>query len=303
MLVQLRLLPVLLLLFVLPGASSGQTFRKDTAYVLTLPTDALGALKRQLTVFHLVPVEVRGGAVLVRGDAAWRSLGFPMLESRRIGRIGKVDADATGHRVYSVQLKAKGQNDIWLDIEGEDPQTALKEILVRPAAADSVLEAAYERFAKLTFVGPLAGVAPNMQRVLLEFAHKAARGARLSSIQFKNRTYMVVDLGIDRAIYNDARLNQTQRLAKVVNDRLLLIAKAFAAPVRNVPEVEGLAIKLRSPHQDFINDDAIQMDQVEIYLPATEIQRFTNADITSQQLIDGSIVLVNGNRIALPLAF
>jgi Phage integrase, N-terminal SAM-like domain len=32
------------------------------------------------------------------------------------------------------------------------------------------------------------------------------------------------------------------------------------------------------------------------------VRQFSDADITSQQLIDGSVVLVNGNRVQVPLA-
>jgi hypothetical protein len=36
---------------------------------------------------------------------------------------------------------------------------------------------------------------------------------------------------------------------------------------------------------------------VEIYTPSADIKRFADADITSQALIDLSVVIVNSNRV------
>jgi len=46
----------------------------------------------------------------------------------------------------------------------------------------------------------------------------------------------------------------------------------------------------------------VKSDDLEIYLPLEQVVKFVDADITSQQLIDGSIILLGGNRIQVPLA-
>jgi hypothetical protein len=39
-----------------------------------------------------------------------------------------------------------------------------------------------------------------------------------------------------------------------------------------------------------------------VYAPATLIQKFTDADITNQEFIDGCTVIVGGNRVKVDLS-
>jgi hypothetical protein len=41
---------------------------------------------------------------------------------------------------------------------------------------------------------------------------------------------------------------------------------------------------------------------LEIYAPYDLVEKFFNLDITNQKLVDGSIVLVDGNRIEVDLS-
>ena len=41
---------------------------------------------------------------------------------------------------------------------------------------------------------------------------------------------------------------------------------------------------------------------VKIYAPSDMIRKFAAQDITSQQFIDGCFVILDGNRISVPLA-
>ncbi len=118
--------------------------------------------------------------------------------------------------------------------------------------------------------------------------------------------YLVVDLARDEVVYNDAKLSAGQRLATALNDRLLTLLKSFARHVERVPEVEGLKLELTIYHRNFVTDvrtpGPTEEDRLELYAPADLIRKFAAQDITSQELVDGCIVIVNGNRVKVDLS-
>jgi hypothetical protein len=57
------------------------------------------------------------------------------------------------------------------------------------------------------------------------------------------------------------------------------------------------------PFKSFVDEYVSpEIDSLEIYAPLSLIRKFSESEITSQQLIDGSVVLVNSNRIQLSLS-
>jgi hypothetical protein len=54
-------------------------------------------------------------------------------------------------------------------------------------------------------------------------------------------------------------------------------------------------------YRNFVNESVNRTDQLEVYLPVELVVKFADSDITSQQLMDGGIVLLNGNRIQVQL--
>jgi hypothetical protein len=127
-----------------------------------------------------------------------------------------------------------------------------------------------------------------------------------------------IDLGSDINVYDDRQLNQGQRINHVMNDKLLTILRAFAEPVRKLTTIYGLKLDFGIPHKNFSEDstgpdvldkrvfleesEGPDVDKLEVYASAELIRHFAEADITSQQLLDGSVVIVNSNRIQVALS-
>jgi hypothetical protein len=67
--------------------------------------------------------------------------------------------------------------------------------------------------------------------------------------------------------------------------------------------LHGVKMTVEIDHADFLNKrESGGTDRIEIYAPLDLVRRFAADDITSQQLIDGCVVLVDGNRISVNLA-
>ena len=86
---------------------------------------------------------------------------------------------------------------------------------------ESRLAEIYERMATDVFQGPLDLVPSDLQLGLLQYAHRSLGGANLGHATFRRSDYLVVDLGRDPNVYNTLQLNQSQRVARILNDRLL----------------------------------------------------------------------------------
>jgi hypothetical protein len=247
---------------------------------------------------YITTVEVSTNGVSVDGLDNWVTAGFPILVSRTVSKIRRDEESNT----TTVDLKSQGLPTFRLTIVG-DANAGFAAIAAPKGDAERVRAAAYAALAKVYFVGPLADLSDATQHLLLTFAELTAKGTRIGSVTFKDKLYLLIDLGEDGSVYNDLKLNQAQRTALVLNERLLVILKAFAAPVREASNIQGLKLEYNVLHRSFANQYAEpEHDKLEVYSGADDIRRFAEADITSQQLVDNSIIIVNSNRIQVPLA-
>lgn len=150
------------------------------------------------------------------------------------------------------------------------------------------------------FAGPLAPLPDEIKlRLFQESLNNGAEA--LSSETYKGKTYLVVRMGEGSDVYNSLRLNQSARTAKLVNEKLLKLLKTFGTALPGSGDLFGMKLEEEIPFKDFTSSDSVQHDHLQIYAPSDSIRKFSDADITSQQFIDGCAVLVNDNRIQVNL--
>ena len=149
------------------------------------------------------------------------------------------------------------------------------------------------------FTGPLSRLSYGMKISLL---HMACRGQNnFETETYKGKTYFAVSLSSDGVVYNSNILSSSARAAKVINERIMAMVRGFKGPAQE-SGIDGLKFAATIEYRNFINESSVKSDDLEIYLPLEQVVKFVDADITSQQLIDGSIILLGGNRIQVPLA-
>jgi|GEM_PF-1976037 hypothetical protein len=254
--------------------------------------------------FLTAVVEPLADGATVNGEPDWRLIGFPPMLKYKVKGF-KTQAMSKGMPYGPGE--AEFENEI-INIKVSFPKGKMAELFplvfatedeVKPYRADT-----YKLLAAKFFDGtPLASLSDAQKNALCTFANITAAGTTMGSVIYKEKLYLSVDLGRDTQVYNDLRLNQVQRAAHVLNERLFLVLKAFAIPVKDVKDLYGLKLEMAIPHKSFSDEYANpDLDKLEIYAPAELIQKFSDADITSQQFIDGCVVIVGGNRISVPLA-
>ena len=191
--------------------------------------------------------------------------------------------------------------------EFRDPQVAFRQVMAKgsptEAEASAYRDEAYARIAGVLFRGPLQDVLPEAQQRLLLFAHMTASGTGISHERFRDEDYLAIDLGTDDNVYNTLQLNQSQRVARIMNDRLLNVLKAFADPVREVDAIHGVKLDLRIPHRSFLDEDVPpDVDEMRVYAASDDIRAFADFEITNQEFIDRCFVIINENRVQVLLA-
>ena len=287
------------------AAEAQISFEEDDNVTLKLPTSVLELEGRRiLNGSPIYAAEIRPGeaGVVVNRSENWMLTAFPSLIALRIDNIDE-DDDFTEVELRNDAINVK----LRFSSQFADLNNALGQTVAVGTPTDTASveyrQQVYSLIGERVFDGPLSAVAPESRQLLLLFADATAAGTGISHEQFRGEEYLVVDLGADSNVYNTLQMNQTQRIARILNDRLLNVLKAFAEPVRDVEVVFGVKLDFEIPYRNFLDDDAEpDHDVVRLYASSDDVKAFADFEITSQEFIDRSFVIVNENRVQIPLS-
>lgn len=255
---------------------------------------------------YVADVQSSTGGVSVAGETDWMLAGFPSLATLKIEKIKHEDKK----RYTEIEMRNDGAvvklRFIGMQI-GPSLEAAFQQTVVWGAsdspAAKAYLDEVYDATARASFSGPLADMPHEIKKTVVIFAHATANGTKVGDEKYKDQAYLVVDLGSHNEVFNSLQLNRSQRVARIVDDRLLDVLKAFGRTIDNVASAHGVKLVYRVPFRSFLDQSsANEIDELTIYAPYELIRRFADADITSQDLIDGSVVICNDNRMEVSLS-
>lgn len=123
----------------------------------------------------------------------------------------------------------------------------------------------------------------------------------IGSSEYKGEQYLAmrVSIGVE---YNTLRVNQAERTSQVVEQKILSQLRAIYKKIGKLEGLKGIKVSTKIGYRNFGERfSATQYDDLELYAPLEEIAKFDEAEITSQELIDKSVVLINGNRVRVSL--
>jgi hypothetical protein len=114
---------------------------------------------------------------------------------------------------------------------------------------------------------------------------------------FRNRIYLQMTLR-NPAVFDPNATSIYKRAARSFDLFLAPRLKSLLAKTPDDPSIAGLDITVLT---EFSDKPASSSEAIEFVCPVGPLRQFNDADITNQNLIDQSVVLVNGVRIALNL--
>lgn len=142
-------------------------------------------------------------------------------------------------------------------------------------------------------------------RNLLVSSARGIGAVRVERIDYKDKAWAAIDLGASPGgvHYNTLQLSEVQRVATDLKKRALPTVLTFGAALKRAAPLEGFKISFQIGSRNFLNDlERIGYDKVEIYIPRDLAAAFAAQEATSQEMIDGSVILVDNNRTAIDLS-
>jgi hypothetical protein len=297
------------------SASAQGLLRRGQVVTLKIPFELMNCIRTEPYPICAVGISESGGSVVVSGRSDWETCCFPSLLEFKVGNIEYPPKKPKPNepRITFVSLGSVTSETGLISVNfGEDildVETALaKVVFAGPASGRAVVEYKAQAVTRVTsklFTESLPSIGQNERTRVVAFVMQYGSGAPTRLLEkYKEKTYFVLNLGIDSIVYNTLQLNESARVARTINDKLLNVLKASLTPLADLGEtVEGVKLEFKIRSQSALDRAADpNTDTLQIYAPRTSLKKFADADITSQQLIDDSVVLVNGNRVQVPLA-
>src|SRR5215475_20695 len=269
------------------GPQWPQGVSKGSIVVLKVPVPALASYEGPSSAGALIyGVDVER----VLANSTWRGRSFPVMANFIVEKINEWKSPS-GSKLTQIEIR---NPELWVKLRFDPSKNVgarLGEVLA-VQTIDQFKQSEYFRkevFDALDpkiFVGPIAGLPFKVKLALLDFVHFNREA--ITAGTYKGKSYLSIDLGDSGTVYNSLRLDQSARVARVINEKYLALIKTFSS----VAELAGIeCIKLTTVilHKSFLEELASPTrDHLEVYVPLDQAQRFSSAEITSQQLVDGS---------------
>ena len=289
------------------------------------PADAQVLLKKNVQVLLRVPLsaftkQFKGGWLVYSGTIAWTGAGTVEVNGRgdwmerafpssQLWRLEDVGRPRAGGRLLKLRDRTlNSERALYLTIVGDSEQ-AFNAITALPQDSLAVGTAAVNAIASSPSMRELEQNLPGVGLRLVKVAAEQSRRVRDNSTAdsvlgiepYKAGKYLRFDLGEATSIYNDLRVSQGERVTMAFNTFVLSIAKAFTPTLLAATSLHGLKIELEVPHEDFLKDGPLTFDRLHTYFPVKALRSFEQDELTSQQLVDECVVLLDGNRIKVQL--
>lgn len=116
---------------------------------------------------------------------------------------------------------------------------------------------------------------------------------------FRNKNYIEVNFN-SSVIYNSSKFNKYD-IGKEVYQELVVKILDYLVMIED-EKVNGVNVKVKGAMKNFINENDLKTEiQYDFIMEKETIRKFKDKDITSQKLLDESVILMDNERIELRL--
>ncbi|CAN5141792.1 hypothetical protein BH18ACI2_BH18ACI2_05440 [soil metagenome] len=277
---------------------------KGATITLKIPSGAISFEKVSIwsgSYSFTVQIDQNDEGYTVNGRSDWKDIGWP---SQLVLYVNKVERKK---EYTQVELDDVNGNHIKLRFmpSVKDINAALLALVHQGSLYDFQLSDYYqkeivERFLPKIFKGPLAAIPREMQLQMIKGANYDLNA--VGSETYKGRYFMVFRASASE-VYNTIQLNQPARIARAIEKDVLSTMRMAYKALAEVSGLDGFKIELKVGHKNFVSEQYLPpyYDDLHIYTTKDVIKKFAEDDTTSQQFINESIVLVNGNRVDVSL--
>ena len=296
-----------LLLCLASGAAVGSdneiTLSKKQPLVIKIPRKLLkyenSSIRSGLPIFT-ANVSVVGETIMVEGESDWQLRGWPPMLTLFYEKSSK-EKDYTEIEFRSSLAYAK----LRFAADTPDVDAALRQLVFLGSAesfeSTAEFKALTEKLLPIKFSGVLAEIPRDKQFQLLK--DLGYNDEEMSVAEFKGKQYIAFSPTSPTAEFN-SQVNQAARVATVLKSFVLPAFDKVAPVITDANGIYGIKIRARISYRDFHSkrNQRLHVEVLEIFAPYDLVEKLFNLEITNQKLVDGSIVLVNGDRIKVDLS-
>jgi hypothetical protein len=240
------------------------------------------------------------GGLIVSGLSEWRSTGWPLMRQltfEKVSREKNYTLVELRDPLFSIKLRF--DNTI-KDLNASFHEIAFVGLLSEFEASDYYRNEVISAVLPKVFSGSLASIPTERKLNLLKELRYVDSAIRYE--KYKGNDYLSIDVGGDTEVYNTIRVDQSHRIGHSLNQRVLAYFKRVARIVKFHQQVDGIKVTILIPYKNFVTESysAPNYDQIEIYSPMDVIRQFADDELTNQEFVEESILLVNGNRMRIP---
>ena len=290
-------------------AFSSTPYARGRSVTLILPLEALSSGRSSYSASVSVDQD---GRLVLNHNPAWRSVGMPLVMPGIIRSIAnKKKTHQTTVEVSAALPWQDSRSEFKFEIPDSvnDWEAALDEIVVNLSPAeegyydevDRRLSPRLREYARMTFSGALAQISEKEQLAILLVLQSQVQSSKIRASKFKGTTYLCIDFPAGRDLYNSLQVNQNQRVAREITGKVFPLAKALGSQLEPTGSL-GLEFTLQIPFKSFLDKYANpKIDALSVYVPINDAKSFAEFEITDQDLIERSVVLLNGSRVNVVL--
>jgi hypothetical protein len=292
------------------GSDNTITLSKQQPLVIKIPRKLLKyenySIRSGLPIYT-ANVSVVGETIRVEGDSDWQLRGWPPMLTLFYEK-SSIEKEYTEIEFRSTLAYAK------LRFAADTPNVdaALRQLVFLGSAesfeSTAEFKALTEKLLPIKFSGVLADIPRDKQFQLLK--DLGYNDDEMGVAEFKGKQYIAFSPTNSTAEFNSLQANQAARVATVLKALVIPAFDKVAPVITDANGIYGIKIKARIFYREFRSnrDSRSRRNQrpheevLEIFSPYNLVEKLYNHEITNQKLVDGSIVLVNGDRIQVDLS-
>lgn len=247
---------------------------------------------------YLIELSRSDSGALVQGQADWDSKAI--LPATTV-RVKDVKADKK-KGILRITLDRKIGDDVEARIPVADSAFLVNSIFAPAHDSQVVRDSSFSAVGARVFQGAFAAVDGPPRRRILEIAEASVHRDSLTVKRLQGRPYLLLRAPPSAVVYNANQTSEAERFAGALNDVAFPILRTIGQADSVAGDGYGYAIEVMVPSKPFAERYAgTSYDHLVLYVQAKVARQFAEAELTTQDLIDASIVIANQNRIKVDL--
>jgi hypothetical protein len=278
---------------------------------LNIPKKSVVVLKISKSAFNFTKISVwsgkntystlieqdKDGSLFVNNDKEWKDSDWNLMADLTVEDVKKKkEKDFQGTEVTlknaTINIKLQFANSV-TDIAKAFDDVTFKGYLNEYERSEYYQKEVVGKFLPRIFSGKLSKIPEKFKLTLLKATNYETKN--FGGENYKDKFYFVVK-DSPTFVMNSIKLSQPQRVSYVCNQQLLNYFKNIYKELNDVEEIEGIKVEYQIPFKNFVTGLDIGTDNLQIYATMENIRSFSEFDITGQQLLDKSVVIIDGNR-------